>query len=165
MLRSKYLEGDSTLLCKKHPKHRQSPGVCSLCLTEKLVKLPFTGSRIIGNIKAAAGVSSSSSSSSLYSDISSLASPHKMLLSSSSFDHHRGYPQRFASDLRRSSALSKSRSLAFVGGNGGRRGAGGGGSERDVIREPRKKKKRMFSLWFLEPRRKRDEHPVLSTYT
>ncbi|KAL1190161.1 hypothetical protein V5N11_002250 [Cardamine amara subsp. amara] len=22
--------------CKKHPKHRQSPGVCSLCLNEKL---------------------------------------------------------------------------------------------------------------------------------
>ncbi|GER47061.1 K-box region and MADS-box transcription factor family protein [Striga asiatica] len=25
--------------CKKHPKHRQSPGVCSLCLNEKLSNL------------------------------------------------------------------------------------------------------------------------------
>ncbi|KAL1225810.1 hypothetical protein V5N11_021027 [Cardamine amara subsp. amara] len=25
--------------CKKHPKHRQSPGVCSLCLNESLSKL------------------------------------------------------------------------------------------------------------------------------
>lgn len=26
----------NTVLCKKHPKHRQSPGVCSLCLNERL---------------------------------------------------------------------------------------------------------------------------------
>lgn len=29
----------SMIFCKKHPKHRQSSGVCSVCLTEKLSPL------------------------------------------------------------------------------------------------------------------------------
>ncbi|GLU16145.1 hypothetical protein SLE2022_325940 [Rubroshorea leprosula] len=34
-----------TMGCKKHPKHRQSPGVCSLCLREKLSHLSTSSSR------------------------------------------------------------------------------------------------------------------------
>ncbi|KAL6984089.1 hypothetical protein U1Q18_017465 [Sarracenia purpurea var. burkii] len=52
--------------CKKHPKHRQSPGVCSVCLTEKLSRLPTT-SRSHAAAAAMAASSSSSSSSSLSS--------------------------------------------------------------------------------------------------
>ncbi|XP_068312546.1 uncharacterized protein [Pyrus communis] len=29
----------SDIACKKHPKHQQSPGVCSLCLKEKLERV------------------------------------------------------------------------------------------------------------------------------
>ncbi|CAN8303440.1 unnamed protein product [Cochlearia groenlandica] len=29
-------KAQNAAFCKKHPKHRQSPGVCSLCLNEKL---------------------------------------------------------------------------------------------------------------------------------
>ncbi|CAN8239464.1 unnamed protein product [Cochlearia groenlandica] len=30
---------DNNFSCKKHKKHIQSPGICSICLTEKLTKL------------------------------------------------------------------------------------------------------------------------------
>ncbi|MED6107662.1 hypothetical protein PIB30_016105 [Stylosanthes scabra] len=51
--------------CKKHPKHQQSPGVCSLCLKEKLAKLPsFSANRH----RITSDSSSSSSSLSSYYD-------------------------------------------------------------------------------------------------
>lgn len=35
--RSKYSsKPNNMIICKKHPKHQQSPGVCSICLSEKL---------------------------------------------------------------------------------------------------------------------------------
>ncbi|KAG5063937.1 hypothetical protein JHK85_005120 [Glycine max] len=62
--------------CKKHPKHHQSPGVCSLCLREKLSQLSssFNSRRRISSICSS---SSSSMSSSYYSSASasSCASP------------------------------------------------------------------------------------------
>lgn len=68
--------------CKKHPKHNQSPGVCSLCLTEKLIQLSsFSKQRkflVLANDHSSNSSSSCSSSyvSSLSSSsVSSRASP------------------------------------------------------------------------------------------
>lgn len=60
--------------CKKHPKHHQSPGVCSLCLREKLTQLSASTSR---TTTSACSSTSSSSLSSYYSSssASSRASP------------------------------------------------------------------------------------------
>lgn len=68
--------------CKKHTKHRQSPGVCSLCLTEKLSKLSLeyydytkkaaeTASYCYSSSASSSAVSSCYSSSS----VSSCSSP------------------------------------------------------------------------------------------
>ncbi|KZV53797.1 hypothetical protein F511_00063 [Dorcoceras hygrometricum] len=55
--------------CKNHPKHRQSPGVCSICLRERLSQLP----KIVKSSKV--GVSSSTSSSCSDLSSSSCSSP------------------------------------------------------------------------------------------
>lgn len=52
--------------CKKHPKHRQSPGVCSICLRERLSKLPN-----VATSSSSSKVGLSSSPSSSCSDLSS----------------------------------------------------------------------------------------------
>nr|XP_043617949.1 uncharacterized protein LOC122589691 [Erigeron canadensis] len=54
--------------CKKHPKHQQSSGVCSLCLRERLSNISSSSSS-----QADSKVSSSSSSSSI-SYVSSVSS-------------------------------------------------------------------------------------------
>ncbi|XWS21469.1 hypothetical protein CRYUN_Cryun30bG0057500 [Craigia yunnanensis] len=56
--RSKPNEG-----CKRHPKHRQSPGVCSLCLGEKLSRLSANSSSRCTTTTVASSCSSSSLSS------------------------------------------------------------------------------------------------------
>lgn len=72
--------------CRRHPKHRQSPGVCSLCLREKLSRLSNSGGRIGSFSSWIMAVSfnndddddsscSSSSSLSPYSSSSSASSP------------------------------------------------------------------------------------------
>ncbi|KAK7353043.1 hypothetical protein VNO80_18476 [Phaseolus coccineus] len=65
--------------CKKHPKHRQSPGVCSLCLGDKLSQLsspsPSSSSRKTNSISSSPSSSVSSSLSSYSSSPSSCASP------------------------------------------------------------------------------------------
>ncbi|KAK7351197.1 hypothetical protein VNO77_10476 [Canavalia gladiata] len=62
--------------CKKHPKHRQSPGVCSLCLRDKLSQLS-SSSRKPTSASSCISSSASSSLSSYYSSnsASSCASP------------------------------------------------------------------------------------------
>ncbi|KAH1125111.1 hypothetical protein AAZX31_06G096600 [Glycine max] len=63
--------------CKKHPKHRQSPGVCSLCLRDKLSQLSSACSSSSSSSRKTTFISSchsSSSSSSLTSYCSSSAS-------------------------------------------------------------------------------------------
>ncbi|XP_021284965.1 uncharacterized protein LOC110417091 [Herrania umbratica] len=103
--RSKPNEG-----CRRHPKHRQSPGVCSLCLGEKLSQLSaHTSSR---SITTTASSSSSSSLSSYYSSSSA---------SSCSSPMHR---YRFTTEGKGTSLtlllfsgkniLTKSRSVAFA---------------------------------------------------
>ncbi|XP_059455541.1 uncharacterized protein LOC132185774 [Corylus avellana] len=99
------------LKCKKHPKHRQSPGVCSLCLTEKLSQLSSRR-----NSETTAGSSCCSSSASSLSSCYSSSSA-----SSSCSSPLRRF--RFTKEGKTSSisflfngksVLTKSRSLAFV---------------------------------------------------
>ncbi|OIW21828.1 hypothetical protein TanjilG_12875 [Lupinus angustifolius] len=63
--------------CKKHPKHNQSPGVCSLCLKENLNHLSTSKSHRTKTSSINVCSSSSSSLSSYYSSCStsSCASP------------------------------------------------------------------------------------------
>ncbi|KAL9668411.1 hypothetical protein QQ045_002792 [Rhodiola kirilowii] len=55
--------------CTRHPSHRQSPGVCSLCVNEKLARLSMPKSPLL-----MLGASSSVSSSSSLSEVSSCSS-------------------------------------------------------------------------------------------
>ncbi|XP_022772292.1 uncharacterized protein LOC111314936 [Durio zibethinus] len=106
--RSKPNEG-----CKRHPKHRQSPGVCSLCLTEKLSQLSAnSSSRCTTATKVAYSCSSSSSLSSYYSSSSSSSYSSPM------------HCYRFTTEgkgtsfslllFSRKNILTKSRSVAFA---------------------------------------------------
>ncbi|KAL5558924.1 hypothetical protein UlMin_035135 [Ulmus minor] len=58
--------------CKKHPKHRQAPGVCSLCLRERLshLKRASNSSYRTSTTAGSSGSSTSSSLSSYYSSSS-----------------------------------------------------------------------------------------------
>ncbi|XP_043721975.1 uncharacterized protein LOC122669295 [Telopea speciosissima] len=59
---------ESEMRCKKHPMHRRTPGVCSYCLRERLIKLSIANNGGRGGMEEAAGSSCSSSlSSSPYS--------------------------------------------------------------------------------------------------
>ncbi|XP_022752916.1 uncharacterized protein LOC111301482 [Durio zibethinus] len=107
--RSKPNEG-----CKRHPKHRQSPGVCSLCLGEKLSQLSANSSRRCTTITvASSNCSSSSSLSSYYSSASSSSS-------SSSPMHRYCFPTEGKGTsfslllFSGKNILTKSRSVAFA---------------------------------------------------
>ncbi|KAK9165764.1 hypothetical protein Scep_000955 [Stephania cephalantha] len=65
--------GSEMMRCKKHPKHKQSPGVCSVCLGEKLSSLTSTktSTSSSSSISNAYIFNSSSMSSSLSSAMSS----------------------------------------------------------------------------------------------
>lgn len=67
-------EGDAMMRCKKHPRHRQSTGVCSLCLIERLSDLAAANNAKVNNQQAASYCSSSDASTS-YSTVSSPFSP------------------------------------------------------------------------------------------
>ncbi|KFK44343.1 hypothetical protein AALP_AA1G245500 [Arabis alpina] len=86
----KMSDSDNSYSCKKHPKHRQSPGICSLCLNESLSKLSLdfydissrtssSSSRNVAKTASSCSASSSSESesdySSHYSSVSSCLSP------------------------------------------------------------------------------------------
>lgn len=94
--------------CKKHPKHRQSPGVCSICLKEKLSQLSSSDS----SSSSSRAARSRSSSSSLSSYASSLSSSNASSRSSPAVDFRR----RLEPDARNSSIrfFNKSRSMAFA---------------------------------------------------
>ncbi|XP_023741830.1 uncharacterized serine-rich protein C215.13 [Lactuca sativa] len=105
----------STKTCKKHPKHQQSPGVCSLCLRERLSKISSTSSRAVTNV-------SSSSSSSTISSVSSVSSSRGSSNGPSytASPMHNYLNQRKTYDVERKGYLSflrKSRSMAFVSEN------------------------------------------------
>ncbi|XWS25310.1 hypothetical protein CRYUN_Cryun27aG0058300 [Craigia yunnanensis] len=105
--RSKPNEG-----CKRHPKHMQSPGVCSLCLGEKLSRLSANSSSRCTTTKVASSCYSSSSSLSSYyssSSASSYSSPmHRYRFSTE------GKGTSFSLLLfSGKNILTKSRSVAF----------------------------------------------------
>ncbi|GMI83166.1 hypothetical protein HRI_001985900 [Hibiscus trionum] len=105
--------------CKIHPKHRQSPGVCSLCLVHKLSELPAP---CTATAATAATGSNCSSSSSLPSYCSSSTPDSAFCSSSSSSPVHRFL---LSKDQGKGSSfsllwfsgknlLTKCRSVAFV---------------------------------------------------
>ncbi|KZV49768.1 hypothetical protein F511_07319 [Dorcoceras hygrometricum] len=93
--------------CKKHPKHKQSPGVCSICLGERLIK--------VSNTSYKPAISNSSSSSGSY--VSSLSSSSD----SSYLSPVVTYTCRLDSELGKSirvfknvdNVIKKSRSMTF----------------------------------------------------
>ncbi|VVA16199.1 PREDICTED: family UPF0503 [Prunus dulcis] len=139
--------------CKKHPKHQQSPGVCSLCLRQKLERLAqklstYSGSPLLlRRTLSTTSPSTTSSLSSYYSSSSgsSLSSPAP------------GYEQKgpiswFLSGDN--NVLTKSRSLVN---NFPRRMRGKEGSE--------EKKKSRFWSKLLRPRSKRREESLVHSRT
>ena len=87
--------------CKKHPKHRQCPGVCSLCLSEKLSKISSNNNNSRSRaamIKARARVYYHSSSSSSLSS-SSYESSYASSKAASPL-HEAARHRRIVSDLR-----------------------------------------------------------------
>ncbi|PIN10127.1 hypothetical protein CDL12_17289 [Handroanthus impetiginosus] len=91
--------------CKKHPKHIQSPGVCSICLTEKLSHLLSNPVNIRSSSKPVRSPSSSTSSSSY--DLSSLSSSNASSCSSPVVIYTRRDGRKYSVRV-----LKKSRSMA-----------------------------------------------------
>ncbi|KDP41420.1 hypothetical protein JCGZ_15827 [Jatropha curcas] len=102
--------------CKKHPKHKQSPGVCSVCLNEKLSMLSSSSSRTAVMDYAS---SSSASSLSAYSttSCSSCSSPMHRFRFTTEGNNHKGSLSFLL--ISGKNVLTKSRSLAFVPRNRG----------------------------------------------
>lgn len=95
--------------CKKHPKHRQSPGVCSVCLREKLSQLSSNMRK--NTVSMASSCSSSSLSSLSSSNASSLSSPvHRTGFVGV---EAKGRSVSFLKSTGKSVLLTKSRSMAF----------------------------------------------------
>ncbi|XP_057973477.1 uncharacterized protein LOC131161616 [Malania oleifera] len=107
--------------CRKHPKHHQSPGVCSVCLREKLSQLSgsVAGSRRTSAV-VAAGSDCSSSASSLSSSsesslsASSYASPMHSRHVRWGSSEAKGYSFSFLGN-RMSNVITKSRSVVMNG--------------------------------------------------
>ncbi|KAI3685289.1 hypothetical protein L6452_34530 [Arctium lappa] len=111
----------TTTSCKKHPKHRQSPGICSLCLRERLSKISSSSSRAVTNVSS----SSSSSISSVSSVYSSNNSSNASSYTASPMQNYRNR-RKINNDLEgkgylyflkkntKGTVLKKSRSMAFV---------------------------------------------------
>ncbi|KAJ0614778.1 hypothetical protein HanIR_Chr02g0066241 [Helianthus annuus] len=96
--------------CMKHPKHEQSPGVCSLCLRERLSKISGSSSQTVSNVCSS---SSSSSISSVSSVSSSRCSSNAPSCAASPMHTYR----KRMHDVEGKGYLSllrKSRSMAFV---------------------------------------------------
>ncbi|KAH7524342.1 hypothetical protein FEM48_Zijuj06G0109200 [Ziziphus jujuba var. spinosa] len=99
--------------CKKHPKHRQSPGVCSLCLKEKLYQLSNNSwSRATSYTTRSSDCSTSSSLSSYYS--SSSASSYSTPAPSYRYMTQGKGSLSMSFVVSANNVLKKSRSLAFA---------------------------------------------------
>ncbi|KAF3975980.1 hypothetical protein CMV_000809 [Castanea mollissima] len=130
--------------CKKHPKHNQAPGVCALCLGERLSQLSTGSSCRTSTTTGSSCCSSSLSSVSSYyssSSASSCSSP-AMLRSSTSISF------LFSGKY----VLTKSRSLAIVPRMKSR-----------VDNDNDKKKKGGFWSNLLRPRTKRKEKTLIDS--
>ncbi|KAF9612048.1 hypothetical protein IFM89_037967 [Coptis chinensis] len=96
---------ETDIRCKKHPKQRQSPGVCSACLRERLAQLTSRNNKI-----TTASSCSSSLSSSAYSSVSSsyISSPVHYRVGSTSMKG----PISFL--IKDDDGLVRSKSMAFI---------------------------------------------------
>ncbi|XP_061353397.1 uncharacterized protein LOC133298163 [Gastrolobium bilobum] len=145
--------------CKKHPKHHQSPGVCSLCLMDKLSQLSASNYSRKTTTSGYSSCSSSASSLSSYyssSSASSCASPM--------------HPFPFSNEGKSGSSVSiflmsskhgglfKSRSMAVVPRRRRRRKDGEGEDEGGVDNHNKKSAKKT-GFWYklLHPKSKRME--------
>ncbi|KAI5654895.1 hypothetical protein M9H77_32082 [Catharanthus roseus] len=97
-------------ICKKHPKHHQSPGVCSICLREKLTQLSKNKKNKVAARSSCSSLSSLSSSSSP-SQCSSCASSSCSSPAAIRSDMKGGRSLIFSRG-ERSDQLIKSRSMA-----------------------------------------------------
>ena len=99
--------------CKKHPKHRQCPGVCSLCLRERLSRLNNMNpnSRRISTTTGSSGSSTTSSLSSYYSSESESECSSPMQYCRYRYG---GNSSSVSFLFSGNNVLKKSRSLAFV---------------------------------------------------
>ncbi|KAK8492150.1 hypothetical protein V6N13_054112 [Hibiscus sabdariffa] len=102
---------DQAPCCRKHPKHRQSPGVCSLCLRDKLSRLPANST---SRCTTATVASSCSSSPSSYCSSSSASSSY-----ASSPMHRHSFPKEGKDGfslflISGKNMLTKSKSVAFA---------------------------------------------------
>ncbi|KAK9072993.1 hypothetical protein SSX86_007315 [Deinandra increscens subsp. villosa] len=106
--------------CKKHPKHRQSPGICSLCLRERLTNMLSSSSRAVSNASSSSSSSSISSVSSVYSSHNSsnaspyTASPMQSYRNRRKIDNREGKGYLYLLRKNTNGVLKKSRSVAFV---------------------------------------------------
>ncbi|KAF5739752.1 hypothetical protein HS088_TW12G00962 [Tripterygium wilfordii] len=148
------------VLCKKHPKHKQSPGVCSLCLNEKLSQVSKTrlrGTRTDSSSSSPSPLSSEYSSSSCSS---SYPSPlhHRYRFSTREGNSKGSLSFMFSGKKNNVNGLTKSRSLAFVQ----RRGGGD-----DGYSDYKKKTTRGGGFWskLLHPRRKKTETGLVHSST
>ncbi|CAN4092418.1 unnamed protein product [Withania somnifera] len=122
-------KSNTIIICKKHPKHKQNPGVCSVCLSEKLSLLSRSNTTVITSSCSSSSLSSLSSSS----DVSSCSSPPRYRTNSNN------------------NVLMKSRSLALIM----RRREGGIILEEN--NNGNKKKKEGFFSKLLNPMRNRKD--------
>ncbi|KAK1413054.1 hypothetical protein QVD17_34776 [Tagetes erecta] len=106
--------------CKKHPKHRQSPGICSLCLRERLSKMLSSSSQVVSNVSSSCSSSSISSVSSVYSSHNSsnassyTASPMQSYRNRRKIDSLEGKGYLYLLRKNTNGVFNKSRSMAFV---------------------------------------------------
>ncbi|XP_010025961.1 uncharacterized protein LOC104416238 [Eucalyptus grandis] len=117
MANAKSSRSSAAWRCRKHPKHRQSAGVCSLCLSKRLSQLS-SGSYLRGSTSANRRRYSCSSSPSSSTSMSSYPSSSEESSSCASPIHRHG---RFAHEARSGpvsmlfggrDGLKKSRSVA-----------------------------------------------------
>lgn len=106
------------VICKKHPQHKQQPGVCSCCLREKLSKINGTTTTIAS---IASSLSSSASSSNCASPRGRVG--HRRITSDVAGGHY-SFVTLAAAGGGGEGGLKKSRSIAFVA-RGGRVGING----------------------------------------
>ncbi|THF99419.1 hypothetical protein TEA_025495 [Camellia sinensis var. sinensis] len=98
-------QSKSDVQCKKHLKHRQSPGVCSVCLSERLSQLSSPSSRT--NTTTMASSCSSLSSSHHSSESSPVHSVYSLAL-----EAKKSITMSFLRSAK--NVLTKSKSMASV---------------------------------------------------
>uniref|UniRef100_A0A7N0UKQ8 Uncharacterized protein n=1 Tax=Kalanchoe fedtschenkoi TaxID=63787 RepID=A0A7N0UKQ8_KALFE len=128
-------------ICIRHPSHRQSPGVCSVCVNEKLSKLSTSRSSVrISSVSYSSSSSVSEVSSCSSSECASPAEVRARYAKRGSVSFVKRSEKREENDA----VLSKSRSMAaaFVRRvrSGGAKERRGGGFWSKVLKRAKRKK-------------------------